>query len=61
MPRAPKLTLVFAPEAVDHLDAIERKYHLFYEVDTAEQTVLVLAVGVKAGSRLFIGGEEFQP
>jgi mRNA-degrading endonuclease RelE of RelBE toxin-antitoxin system len=27
MPRRPKFTLIFAPETLDHLDAIERKDH----------------------------------
>ncbi len=98
--------LVFAPEVVDHLDAIERKHHcliqktldeqltftadketrnrkplekpapfgatwelrfgpknrfrVFYEVDSAERTVLILAIGVKERNRLFISGEEFE-
>jgi mRNA-degrading endonuclease RelE of RelBE toxin-antitoxin system len=106
MPRSPKFVLTFAPETLDHLDIIERKYHrliqraidaqlsytpekvtrnrkpleqpapfgatwelrcgpnnrfrVFYEVDSAEQTVWVLAIGVKEGSRLFIGGEELE-
>jgi hypothetical protein len=33
---------------------------VFYEIDSAEQTVQVLAIGVKEGNRLFIGGEEFE-
>jgi len=102
----PKFTIVFAPETVGHLDAIERKYHslieqtideqlsytpeqetrnrksleqpapfgaawelrfgpnnrfrVFYEVETAEQNVWVLAIGVKERNRLLIGGEEFE-
>jgi len=106
MARLPRFTLIFAPEAIDHMDAIERKYHrliqraideqlsytpeketrnrkpltppapfgatwelrcgprnrfrVFYEAVSAEQTVRVLAVGVKEGSRLLIGGEEFR-
>ncbi len=106
MPRRPKFTLTFAPEVIDHLDAIERKHHslirrtideqlsytpeketrnrkpleqpapfgatwelrcgpgnrfrVFYEVEAAEQTVWILAIGVKEGNRLFIGGEEFR-
>ncbi len=105
MARRPKFTLTFAPETVDHLDAIERKYHrliektideqltytpdretrnrkpleqlgpvaatwelrfgpknrfrVFYEVNADEKAVQVLAIGVKEGQRLFIGGEEF--
>jgi mRNA-degrading endonuclease RelE of RelBE toxin-antitoxin system len=45
MPRRPKFTLIFAPETLDHLDAIERKDHrlirraiderLIYTPDTA--------------------------
>ncbi len=105
MARRPKFVLIFAPEAIDHLDAIERKYHrliraaideqlshtpeevsrnrkpieepapfsatweircgpdnrfrVFYEVGAEERTVTVLAIGVKKGNRLFIGGKEF--
>jgi hypothetical protein len=104
MAKRPKFTLAFAPEAVEHLDWIEPKYHgllqraikeqltctpmqetrnrkpldqpapfqaswelrcgpdnrfrVFYDVDSAGQTVRVLAVGVKDRSQLFIGGEE---
>ena len=105
MPHSPKFELIFAPEAVDHLDAIERRFHrliqrtideqltrtpfnetrnrkpidqpgpfgatwelrfgpkncfrVFYEIDDTEQTVQVLAIGVKDRNRLLIGGEEF--
>ncbi len=101
-----RFTLEFAPEVVDHLAAIERKYHrlikktineqltfapeqetrnrklleqptafgatwelrfgaanrfrVFYEVDSTEQRVYILAIGVKEGSRLFVGGKEIQ-
>lgn len=106
MPRRPKFELTFAPETLDHLDAIERRFHrliqttideqlsytperetrhrkpveqpapfeatwelrfgphnrfrVFYEVDDEEQTVQVLAIGLKEGNQLFIGGEEFE-
>lgn len=99
--------LVFAPETLDHLGAIERKHHrlirhaideqlsnapgvitrnrkpleqpvsfwatwelrcgprnrfrVFYDIDLAGRTVLVLAIGVKEGGRLLVGGEEFKP
>ncbi len=33
----PKFTLDFAPETVDHLDAIERKYHRLIEKTIDEQ------------------------
>jgi len=102
----PKFTLDFAPETVDHLDAIERKHHsliektideqlshtpeqetrnrkplerptlfgatwelrlgvnnrfrVFYEADRAEKVVRILAIGVKEGNRLLIGGKEIQ-
>jgi mRNA-degrading endonuclease RelE of RelBE toxin-antitoxin system len=101
----PRLALVFSPEAIEHLDAIERKYHrliqraideqlsytpeeetrnrkpwvqpapygarwelrcgpgnrfrIFYRVSSEDQTVRVLAIGLKERNRLFIGGEEF--
>jgi mRNA-degrading endonuclease RelE of RelBE toxin-antitoxin system len=106
MVHRPKFTPEFAPETVDHLDAIERKYYsliaktideqlsfapdretrnrkplerptsfgatwelrfgtnnrfrVFYEVDSMEQSVQVLAIGEKEGNRLFIGGKEVQ-
>ena len=106
MSRRPRFTLEFAPEIVDHLDAVERKYHrliektideqlsymperetrnrkplerstpfgatwelrfgaynrfrVFYEVDAAEQIVEILAIGVKEGNRLLVGGKEIQ-
>ncbi len=104
MPHRPEFELVFAPEVIDHLEAIEARYHrliertldeqlrhtpvretrnrkplaqpapfaatwelrfgpgnrfrALYEVDELTNTVLILAVGVKEGSRLVIGGEE---
>ena len=107
MPRGTNFDLTFAPEALEHLDAINRKYHrllkrvideqlgftpervtrnrkplehpvpfgatwelrcgpqnrfrVFYEVDHAHRAVQVLAIGVKEGNRLMIGGEEFAP
>ena len=35
-------------------------FRVFYEVDNVEQTVWILAIGVKERNRLFIGGEEFE-
>lgn len=35
------------------------RYRVFYDVDVDIQLVVVLAVGRKLGSRLFIGNEEF--
>lgn len=35
------------------------RYRIFYDVDIETRIVIVLAVGVKIGNRLFIGGEEF--
>ncbi len=107
MTRRPKFELIFAPEAVDHLGIIERKYHsliektldeqlgftpdretrnrkqldqpapfdatwelrfgpnnrfrVFYEIDFKEKTVSILAIGLKEGNRLIIGGEELEP
>jgi mRNA-degrading endonuclease RelE of RelBE toxin-antitoxin system len=106
MRRKTRFRLIFAPETIDHLDAIELKYHrliaktideqlsfapasqarnrkaleqpapyeatwelrfgpgnrfrVFYQVDSAERTVWVLAIGIKMGSRLLIGREEFE-
>jgi mRNA-degrading endonuclease RelE of RelBE toxin-antitoxin system len=104
MPRRPRFILIFAPETLDHLEAIEPKYlpllrrtldeqlrytpelatrnrklleqpapfeatwelrlgprnrfRVFYEVDREQRAVWILAIGVKDGDRLFIGGEE---
>jgi mRNA-degrading endonuclease RelE of RelBE toxin-antitoxin system len=98
-------SLKFAPEAVEHLDWIERKHHalirqtireqlshtpdietrnrktldppapysatwelrfgpnnrfrVLYEIDMEQQEVWILAIGLKEGNRLFIGGEEY--
>lgn len=106
MPSSPGFRILFAPETLDHLDAIERKHHrsiqrtideqltrmpvkptrnrkpleppadfgatwelrcgpgnrfrVFYEVALAERTVWILAIGLKDGNRLLIGGEEIQ-
>src|SRR3972149_752423 len=36
-------------------------FRVFYEVDNAEKVVTILAIGVKEGSRLLMGGEEVRP
>jgi hypothetical protein len=33
---------------------------VLYEIETEEQTVWVLAIGIKEGNKLLIGGEEFE-
>jgi hypothetical protein len=38
----------------------DNRFRAFYALDAAEHSVLVLAVGVKRGSKLSIGGEEIQ-
>jgi mRNA-degrading endonuclease RelE of RelBE toxin-antitoxin system len=35
-------------------------FRVFYDVNHEEKTVSVLAIGVKKGNRLFIGGQEFE-
>jgi len=106
MTEQPQFRLAFAPEVIDHLSGIDKKYHklirdtieeqlsdtpeeitrnrkpleqpapfgatwelrfgsnnrfrVLYEVDTAEQTVWVLAVGVKDRNRLIVSGEEIE-
>ena len=35
-------------------------FRVFYDVDNTQNVVTVLAIGVKEGNRLFIGGEEFE-
>lgn len=106
MRRRLRFELIFALEAVEHLDVIERKYHsliektldeqlgvapgretrnrkrldqpapfdaawelrfgpnnrfrVFYEIDTEEKVVWILAIGLKEGNRLIIGREEME-
>jgi mRNA-degrading endonuclease RelE of RelBE toxin-antitoxin system len=37
MPHQPKFELIFAPETVDHLDAIERRFHRLIQKTINEQ------------------------
>ena len=106
MMQGARFKLVFAPETVGHLGAIDRSYYrlirsviheqlthapqqvtrsrkplerpgpfgatwelrfgpgnrfrVFYEVNIAAQTVVVLAIGAKERNRLYIGGEELE-
>lgn len=99
-------TIIFAPEVIDHLRAIDKKFHsliretifeqltytplevtrnrkpleqpapfganwelrfgnkncfrVFYEVDTVDQIVLILAIGIKERERLLVSGEVFE-
>lgn len=105
MPPKSWFELVYAAQTLDHLDAIERKYHrliektiaqqlrytperatrnrkpleqpgplgatwelrfgpdnrfrVFYEINAGEQTVEILAIGVKERDRLLVGREEY--
>ena len=36
------------------------RFRVFHETDQVNRKVYILAIGVKVGSRLFIGGEEFE-
>jgi mRNA-degrading endonuclease RelE of RelBE toxin-antitoxin system len=36
----------------------DNRFRVFYSVDVERHEVLILAIGVKEGNRLFIGGEE---
>ena len=38
----------------------QNRFRVFYRVDVPEHTVHILAIGVKIGNRLYIGGEEFK-
>ena len=38
----------------------QNRFRVFYRVDVLEHTVHILAIGVKIGNRLYIGGEEFE-
>ena len=37
MPRQPRFTIIYAPETIDHLDAIERKHHRLIRKMVKEQ------------------------
>jgi hypothetical protein len=39
MPRRSKFALIFAPEALEHLDAIPRKYHRLIQHNIDEQLI----------------------
>jgi mRNA-degrading endonuclease RelE of RelBE toxin-antitoxin system len=38
----------------------KNSFRVFYDVNQEEKTVSVLAIGVKEGNQLFIGGQEFE-
>jgi len=37
MPRQPKFAIIYAPETIDHLNAVERKYHRLIRTTIKEQ------------------------
>ena len=39
----------------------DNRFRVFYAVDTDAAEVLVTAIGVKRGNRVFVGGEEIEP
>jgi len=36
----------------------DNRFRVFYEIDSEREAVLILAIGVKKGDRLWIGGQE---
>lgn len=38
----------------------QNRFRALYEINEDERVVLILAIGVKEGNRLFIGGEEIE-
>jgi len=38
----------------------DNRFRVFYRTDLESREVRVLAIGVKRGSRLFVGGKEFE-
>jgi mRNA-degrading endonuclease RelE of RelBE toxin-antitoxin system len=36
------------------------EFRVFYDVDEIQNKVVVLAIGIKAGNRLFAGGKEYK-
>jgi hypothetical protein len=39
----------------------DNRFRVLYDVDVELRDVQILAIGIKAGNRLFIGGEELEP
>jgi len=39
----------------------DNRFRVFYELDLSKRVVWVLAIGVKVGNRLLVGGKEFTP
>ena len=39
----------------------DNRFRVFYEVESRERTVTILAIGLKQGNRLIVGGEEIKP
>jgi mRNA-degrading endonuclease RelE of RelBE toxin-antitoxin system len=39
----------------------DNRFRVFYEIDTEEHAVCILAIGEKTGNRLYFGGEEYLP
>lgn len=39
----------------------DNRFRVFYQVDQMKRSVLILAIGIKEGNRLIIGGEEYKP
>ena len=39
----------------------DNRFRVFYRLDEEAREVLVVAIGIKEGSRLFVGGEETSP
>jgi mRNA-degrading endonuclease RelE of RelBE toxin-antitoxin system len=38
----------------------DNRFRVLYEIDGVRKTVNILAIGIKDGNRLIIGGEEFK-
>lgn len=36
------------------------RFRILYDIDSTEHVILILAVGVKVGNRLYVGGEEVE-
>lgn len=40
---------------------LDNRFRVFYRLDEEAREVLVVAIGIKEGNRLFVGGEEISP
>jgi hypothetical protein len=48
------------PDRVPQILVTLNRFRVFYDIDPTQHVVAVLAIGIKRGNRLLIGGEEIR-